>query len=142
MKIKIADRIYPVAVLDDLTLKMLLQLEQETAEFGHPMRANDIRLISDRMRKLDNDEERAADPDVLWLTATVIWSARKLAGEDVTFDQAVDFPMSDLSYIAEPQDRLPDPTKPRNSRKSSGAAGKRPAKARPSKTSGRASASA
>lgn len=135
MKLKIGAALYSVALLDDLSLKMLLQLEQQTADFGHPVTANDVRVMSDRMQKLESDEERAADPDILWLTAVTIWASKKLAGEDVTFDQAVDFPMTDLSYIAEPQDRLPDPTKPRKPLKGSGAAGKRPAKRSPSKTS-------
>lgn len=135
MKLKIGETLYSVTAIDDLHLKTLLQLEQQTADFGHPMNANDIRIMSDRMRTLTTDEERAADPDVLWLTAVVIWASRKIAGDDVTFDEAVDFPISDLSYIAEPRDHKPDPTKPRKPPKGSGGAGKRPARARPSKTS-------
>lgn len=135
MKIKIGATVYSTADLDDLSLKTLLQLEQETQDFGHPLTANDIRLMSDRIRKLKTDEERAADPGALWLTAVVVWASRKLAGEDVTFEQAVDFPMSDLGYIDEPQDHLPDPTKPRKPPKGSGAAGRRPAKRPPSETS-------
>lgn len=126
MKIKIGDQIYDAAALDELSLKTLLQLQRETADFGHPLNAADIQRISVELAALPDDQARAQHPDALWLTAVTIWAARKLAGEQVTFEDAIDFPLSSLTYLPDPQDRV-GPQKPRP-RKGSGADGKHPRK--------------
>lgn len=122
MKLKIGDKIYDTGVLDDLPLKFILQMEKQTADFGHPMTYPLIKAASDEINALKSDDEKKDHPEMIWLTAVGIWAARKLAGEDVTFDQAVDFPMSALTVLPEPGDhKKPNPTKGRP-RKGSGPA--------------------
>jgi len=122
MKFQIEGKLYDSGSLDDLSLKYLLQLEKETADFGRPLNTGVLQQMSDSINELKTDKERAAHPDIMWMTAVSIWAARKLAGEQVTFEQAIDFPMSKLVVLPDPQDhKRPNPTKAR-SRKGSGQA--------------------
>lgn len=125
MKFKLYDKVYDGGALDELSLKLILQLEKETAEFGRPLNISDVQSMSNSVQALKTDAERAAHPDVMWLTAISIWAARKIAGDQVTFDQAIDFPLTALTILPEPQDhKQPDPTRAR-ARKGSGPAVKR-----------------
>jgi hypothetical protein len=132
VKFKIGDAFYDAGALEDLSLSLLLRLENETKEFGRPLRMADIQRMTTEIAALKTDAERGQHPDAPWVTAVAIWAARRLAGQDVTFEQAVDFPMSQLTILADPQDRV-GPQKPRP-RKGSGAAGKHP-RTRTTKTS-------
>lgn len=125
MKFKIGDKIYDGAAVDDLSLKMLLKLEKETTEFGHPLTHVDIARIAAELQELKTAKEQANHPDALWLTAVGVWAARNLAGEEVSFDQAVDFPMSALTFLPDPQDRK-KPANPQKARPGSGRAAAHP----------------
>lgn len=140
MKFKLGDRTYDVATTDALTLKMVLQLEKETTDFGHTIRFADIKAMTEELDACKTDEERANHPLTMWVLAVTIWSARRLAGDTVTFDQAVDIPFNQITFLPEPSDQLrpANPTKGRP-RKGSGPAAKRAANRAPAKTSAKAS---
>jgi len=123
VKFKIGETVYDGATLDDLTLKMVLQLEKETREMGRSVTLGDVQVMAEQLDALKTDRERSMHEATPWVLAVTIWASRRLAGEVLTFEQAIDFPMGDLTFLKEPQDHRPpvNPTKART-RKGSGPA--------------------
>lgn len=115
MKLAIDGKVYDAADLDQLSLRDILMFEKESADMGRPMSWADIGVISTRIDALKTKAEKEADPGIVWMTAVTIWASRRLAGENITFEQAVDFPMRSLTFLPEPQDRKAagNPTKAR-----------------------------
>jgi hypothetical protein len=148
MRFKLGDTVYTAAEADLLSLKDILQFEQEAADLGRPLKWGQIEAWSQELtgfyQVIANTKSSAADrkqaeqatkdhEGALWVIAMTIWASRRVAGEAVTFEQAVDFPMRDLTWLPETQDRkvATNPTKARTgARKASGRAAKRPAAAR------------
>ncbi len=126
MKFKLGSKVYDAASIEDLSLKFILMLERETADLGRPMRWADITAMVDSLGAIEDHEERGRHPDAPWVLAVTIWAARRNAGEDLTFGEAIDFPLSGLTFLHDPQDRKEPKSDPR--------------KARPGKGSGRAAA--
>lgn len=130
--------IYRLDDIEELSLKDLLVLGVQTEELGRRVDMNVIQEMKTRIERL-NEDERKADKDAPWLFAISLWAARIKAGEDVTFVEAVDFPMSQLQFLAEPADRKPKKAaNPTRSRPASGRAASKstapPPSARTSKT--------
>lgn len=135
MRFKLGSTVYALADLDRVSLRDILVLERETVEFGHPLRWTDVQAMSEALDALETEKERAEHPDALWITAVTIWASRRIAGEDVTFDQAVDFPMRDLVFLPDPGDHkeAANPSKPERkspTRKGSARAGSAAARPR------------
>lgn len=126
MKFKLGSKVYDAADIEDLSLKHILMLERETADLGRPMRWADITDMVTTLGAIKDHNERGKHPDAPWVLAVTIWASRRNAGEDLTFGQAIDFPLSDLTFLHDPQDRKKPKSDPR--------------KARPGKGSGRAAA--
>jgi hypothetical protein len=130
VKFRIGDTTYDAADIEDASLADLLHLEVQSQEFGRPLDMATLVDIRDRLNKL-TATERKSDPDGPWLLAVTIWIARRKAGERLTFEEAIDFPMADLHFIKEPTDRPAKATAgPTKARPGSGRAAKRPANAR------------
>lgn len=104
MKFSIKGKIYDVRVLDDLSLRHLLELQTQTKELGRELSAGEIQEMGEKLDQLPKDE-RKLHPDAPWVLAFTIWGSRRLAGENVTFEQAIDFPMRELTFLPEPEDR-------------------------------------
>lgn len=121
MKFSIEGRVYDAASIDRLTLGNILKLEKETTELGRPMKWSEIKAMSARVQDLE-PEDFDDDDDAPWFLALTIWSSMLNAGENVTFAQAVDFPLGELRAIEEPQDRK-KPAGPTSARPGSGRAG-------------------
>jgi hypothetical protein len=119
MKFQLEDRIYDGTSIEDLSLRAMLDLERETESFGRKLRMPDIEAMAESLAECATDKDRSRHPDVLWLTAVTIWAARRAAGETLSFADAIDFPMSHLTFLPEPQDHKEkakaNPTKPRGS---------------------------
>lgn len=113
MKFKVGETTYTAASLDELTLKMVLELEQESAELGRVLHLADIQAMANRIDSMKTDQQRGEHPDAPWVIAVTVWASRRLAGEKLTFSEAVDVPMKDLVFLKEPQDhkRPANPTK-------------------------------
>ena len=124
MKFKIGPVTYDMSSLDLLSLKDILLLEKETAELGNPLRWSDIQRMAQDAADMKTDAERQANPDGMWVLAFTIWASRRVAGETLAFGDAIDFPMRDLTWIEEPQDRK-KPAGPTKARPGSGRAAKR-----------------
>jgi hypothetical protein len=134
VKFKIGDRIYDGTAIDELSLKMLLELEQQTKDFGRTLTMNDIQSMSAELDGLKTDKERSAHPSGPWFLAVAIWAARKVAGEAVSFSDAIDFPLKDLTFLPDPQDHKVATGPKAQTRKGSARAAK-PARTLPAKTS-------
>jgi hypothetical protein len=137
VKFTLEGRVYDAASIYHLPLKLILQLQMESREFGRQIELVDIQTWTAELDKLKTDRERAQHPSGPWLIAVAIWVARKKAGDDVTFDQAVDVPLDEIVWLKEPRDYKQNPTKARP-RKGSGPAVKRA----PSKVAARTSRAA
>lgn len=124
MRFKIGDgRVYDVTGIDRLSLANILRLEKETSELGRAMKWSELRAMVDRVADLD-EEARDVDDDTPWVLALTVWASRLNAGDAITFEQAIDFPLGDFQQLPDPQDHMPtvDPTK---ARPGSGRAGSR-----------------
>ena len=140
MRFMIGTTTYSAADLDRLALKDILLLEQQTADLGHALKWATVERWTtelDALAKIAVDKskpkaareaamaERNDHPGHLWVMALVIWASRRLAGEPITFVEAVDFPIGDLTFLPEPEDhKSANPTKARAPRKGSARAGK------------------
>ena len=140
MRFKIGSRMYNGASLDRLTLKDILLLEQSTQDLGRPLKWSEIERWTSELDELSKQaafgktpaecdaamRARTDHPGNIWVMAMVIWASRRLAGEQVSFEDAIDFPMGDLEFLPDTKDHLP--------------AGPTKARPRPRKASGRATA--
>ena len=142
MRFKIGETTYDGAALDQLSLVDILSLEKGSAELGHVLKWSQVQ---DWVNELDRIVQVAADetrtkavrdaamrehqdhPGVMWVMALMIWASRRLAGEVLSFEQAISFPMRDLEWLTDPEpqnraERRADPTKARPQPKGSGRA--------------------
>ncbi|MGX7679074.1 hypothetical protein ACSMXN_09250 [Jatrophihabitans sp. DSM 45814] len=151
MKFMIGDRLYNDAALDQLSLKDILILEMETEKLGRPLKfaqvqgwAEEFNRLADRMAdkrataavRAEAEKSLTEHEGALWVTAITIWASRKIAGEEITFGAAIDFPMGSLRILPEPEDRKA-PADPTRARPGSGRAAKRPAGKRATKSTSR-----
>lgn len=106
MRFKLEGRTYNVATVDRLSLRDLLMLEKETAELGQPMKWSDLkRIVNDTVAAIGAKDEGFEDRDDFpWFLGIIIWAARRDAGEELTFSEAVDFPLADFEFLPEPED--------------------------------------
>lgn len=127
MRFKIDGRLYEAASVDRLSLAQILRLESETAALGRPMKWSQLRQMVDEISTLQEGEFDAHD-DAPWVVALTIWASRLNAGENLSFAEAIDFPLADLEYLPDPQDHQA-PAGKASARKGTGAGGKRQAAA-------------
>lgn len=128
-RIRIGETVYEVQSIERLTIKEALMLEQETAQLGRPLSWAQILAAAADLKGLSR-EEYLAHPLGLWFTAFLIYTARLRAGEQLTLAEAIDFPIGDLTVLADPEDRASKG--PRKARPGTGragaAAGRKPAR--------------
>jgi hypothetical protein len=121
VRFRLGGKVYTTASLDEISLRDLMVFERETAAMGLPMKWSDVERIGSEMAELPADGQH---PDTLLMVGVTIWAARRAAGDDVTFEQAIDFPMKDLEFIDAPKDHQA-PTNPTRARKGKGSAKKK-----------------
>lgn len=126
MRFLIEGRRYDAVDISRLTMKDMLQFEQQTAELGRRLTWADVTRWYNEMAAMPTDAAREKHPEVLWLTAVSIWAARNAAGEALTFEQAIDIPASDIKILPDTEDHQ-KPAGKAKPRKASGAAVKHPA---------------
>ncbi len=108
MLIEIDGRRYPMRSIEDLELRHIakLQFELRSGEFDgitSLRTVDDIRAALAGWTKLSK-AERKTHPDGVFLTCFAVWSARVLAGEDLTLMEAISVPAASLRMITEPED--------------------------------------
>ena len=143
MLIKIQGTTYPVKSAAELSLLDLLTLERETRDLGRPLTMSVIagmeNSVQAAIREADGSEAkrkaRTEHPESAWLLAVTLWASRKAAGDHVTFEEAISFPLSALEFVAEAGDADDADVDPPQPRPASVPGGKHPAKRSATKTS-------
>lgn len=103
-RFKIEGRVYDVAHLDDISLKDMLQFEQQATDAGVPMSWADV-------EELAVSAKAATEMEALKVTAALVWLSRRVAGEtDLTFGEALNIKVKDIDFLPETGDRKPGPT--------------------------------
>jgi hypothetical protein len=121
-------RIYEYVAVEEVTLLDLLRLERESSRLGRPLTLHVLDGMEDSIARAQiaavaaapagretaaKREAREAHPDAPWLFAVMIWACQRAAGEDITFEQALDVKANEIDVISElgdPEDE-PDPTR-------------------------------
>lgn len=103
--IKGTGKVYDAADLDLIPLRDILLFEQQTKDMGRAVEWSQIEAWGEQLDALKTDDEKARHPGAMWLTAVTVWASRRIAGENVNFDEAVNIPMRDLVFLPDPQDR-------------------------------------
>lgn len=113
MRLKINGKLYPSLELDAVSLRDILRFEGEVRDF----RADagwawpDVLGTSQDFADL-TDDEVSRHPKWPWFLASMIWASRRLAGEEVTFDEALgDLDSSGVDFVEEPGDHKPGKAK-------------------------------
>lgn len=108
--LKIGSRVYAQPNMDDINLRDLLRFDVEVAELGLAKTWGDVERIQGDLDGMDEDA-RARHPERLFMVAAMVWLARRTAGEDVTFSEAVDIRIEDVAVLPDPEDRKPPKVK-------------------------------
>lgn len=101
MKIKIGDSEYSMTALDDFGMLDLLELKKQA-----DLTIEQLRERLDRLGEMSGDDSTAilSDTDLIVALGAVIWLMRRKAGETLTFDEAINFPLRELTFVAEDGD--------------------------------------
>ena len=118
-RFKLHGKIYTTAALDEVSLKDLVLFNSQAEEIGMARKWSDVERVTAEMSGLTT-AEADQHPEKLLLIAVTVWATRRIAGDAVTFGEAIDFPMNAIEFLPEPEDRKPGKRK--------GAAKKAPAK--------------
>lgn len=109
-RFQIDGKTYSTATLDEITLKDLLLFEVQARDLGLDVT---WAQLQERAAALDTADEAAADRDGLLMMAATIWASRRMAGEDVTFGDAIDVPLASIVFLPPTEDHKPGPPKAR-----------------------------
>lgn len=128
LRFKLDGKVYSVGALEDVSLRDVMLFNTQAADMGLAATWADVERVSEEMSAADKDEAEK-HPDALLMLGVTIWATRRIAGDEVTFGDAVDFPLSALVWLPDTEDRKPGKGKARKGSKSkpkqkaSGAAG-------------------
>lgn len=113
-RFSIDGKVYSMSAIDAVSLKDLILFNTQAADMGLAERWNDIERISTEINAMSTDEAEA-HPSKLLMFAVTVWVSRRLAGEDLSFGEAIDIPLSSVTVLADPSDRQAkaNPTKER-----------------------------
>lgn len=128
-RFRLRGKLYEMSSINEISLKDLLLFNTQAEELGIPERWADVELAALDMSAMKTAREGLTHPMRNVVIAVTVWISRRAAGEDLSFSDAIDFPLAEVEFLPDPGDRKAGPTK--------GAAKKRPAK-KGSKASGRA----
>ena len=103
MRLIIGTAEYPLANINDASLEDLMQLKQMT---GIGMKTLRVRL--EGLSQFADPEDVLDDAESLIALGALVWLTRKRAGEKLSFEDACKFPLSELSFAADPEDGLAD----------------------------------
>jgi hypothetical protein len=115
VRFKIDGKTYDTASVDQISLRDVVLFNSQAADMGLPATWADIERAAGEMA--DMPEGSAPHPDSLLMFAVTVWAARRIAGDDVTLEQALDVPMSSIEIVEArkvPKDR--QQSKKKNSR--------------------------
>jgi hypothetical protein len=110
-RFKIGTKVYETDVLDTISLRDLMVFNRQVADMGLSITWADVERISAEMAEIGEADGASRHPEAMLMTGVVIWASRRAAGDDVTFEQAVDIPMSEIVWIEAPKDHRPSKKK-------------------------------
>lgn len=125
-RFRIGATVYEASSILRLTLGQILDLERQTAALGRPLSWSQIKAMMSNLDGVTADDFAGHD-DAPWVIALTVYSSRLAAGERMTFAEAVDFPLEDLTILPAPADH--SPPRPTKARPGSGRAAAKPAAA-------------
>lgn len=102
MKVLIEGTAYSMAAIGRFTMFDLLAMKEVTGvDFDTlQQRLSDMETMSDPSDMLGSEEHLRA-------FGALIWLLRRKAGERLTFEEALDFPLSEMKFETEDGDELP-----------------------------------
>jgi hypothetical protein len=115
---------YELRGVQDVSLLDLIRLQSESAALGKSLTVGTLNQMRIERRKDCTDKDGKVDVDALdahphsmWLMGTNLWASRRLAGEDVSFADALGVSYDDLTFIPDEDDEpaeseQPDPPQP------------------------------
>src|SRR4051812_21599330 len=101
-KIDDSGRIYDLADVRMVSLKLILRLRREGERLGIDLDIDELERMQADLEKAEDKAARATHPDAMMFLAVSIWVSRQLAGEDLSFEEAIDFPLVDLEFLPDP----------------------------------------
>jgi hypothetical protein len=110
MRFKIGEKTYETTSTDQVSLRDLVLFNTQAAELGIPERWGDVEAA---MREMDDLDKVQANrhPAKFLVMAVTVWAARRAVGEDLTFSEAIDVPVSQINIVPDPQDHKPGKAK-------------------------------
>jgi hypothetical protein len=111
-RFKIGSKVYNTALLEEITLRDLMLFNTQAEDMGLSERWSDVERTAMEMSELDEDAAEK-HPGKMLMIGVTIWASRRLSGEAVTFEEAVDVPMASIVFLPATGDRKPGPTKAR-----------------------------
>lgn len=106
MRFKLDGKVYSTASLDEISLRDLVLFNTQAEEIGLTRKWSDVERVAHELETLPA-KEADLHPEKLLVIAVTIWASRRLAGDQLTFGEAIDFPTSHLEWLPEPEDRKP-----------------------------------
>lgn len=98
--------IYSLTSVDDLSLLDLIALRSELAQIGIKESWQDITTAVQEMAAIDDQDGNPDDhPLSLLVFAVTLWAARRKAGDQLGFAEAVNVPMTSIIWLPKPADR-------------------------------------
>lgn len=117
LRFRLDGKVYSVGALEDVSLRDVMLFNTQAADMGLAATWADVERVSEEMSAADKDEAEK-HPDALLMLGVTIWATRRIAGDEVTFGDAVDFPLSALTWLPDTEDRKPGKGKARKGSKS------------------------
>lgn len=115
-RFKIGDKVYSTAMLDEVTLKDIIRFNTQAEDLGIAEKWHDVEVAAAQMASA-KAAEAMAHPMRNVVIGVTIWASRLIAGEEITFEQAVDFPIKDLTLLPDPADRKKSAGKAKGAKK-------------------------
>jgi len=108
VRFKIDQKTYDTGSVDEISLRDVVLFNSQAADMGLPATWADVERIAGEMA--ERTEKDGPHPEALLMFAVTVWAARRIAGEDVTLEQALDVPMTSIEIVEArkaPKDRQP-----------------------------------
>lgn len=106
MRFKLQNKVYNAAALDEITLRDLVLFNTQAEQMGLARKWSDVERVSRELAAMSR-AEADGHPEKFLAIAVTIWATRRTQGDDVTLEQAIDFPMNAIEFLPEPEDRKP-----------------------------------
>ena len=119
MIVVVGDRHYPGVQIEDLTLLDVMALQRELTlnNISRCKTWEDVQGLVAEFNGLPK-AERKSHPEMLFYTSLLVWAARAWSGEKVSLLDAIDVPITQISFVLEPQDHAGKATAPGKKRPS------------------------